>query len=264
MSLELKILAAILLAVAAAPGDLRAPALKANQSYAFNDTVSSKSSTAVTGTGLSYKLPDPSYVESTQKILRTISVIAFDDHGLPSQFRISYGENQAPESAVTVAGREFDVRVTPGAVDVTSKDARDLSSGDRSYVVNEATKFIDYLAASEEFTTLTLSTTDYQDISSQLISKLLGLPQDQVQKASIKREQNADSRTFDIRLVLVGGQNQHAGDVEMSGTMQIKDDWSSFDTLLQNKTTRSATYENTQIKIDTTWSIALSRQLDKQ
>jgi hypothetical protein len=60
--------------------------------------------------------------------------------------------------------------------------------------------------------------------------------------------------------------SEGGGDFQVSGTMTIETDWSSFDVVAESRTTRTSGSEEDQIQIviDTGWSFDLSRKMVKQ
>jgi hypothetical protein len=238
----------------------RPPVFKPNDTVTFKETLVSKSSIAMSGKGLGYQLPPGSETSSTQSTSRTVDFLAFDVSGSPTHFAIKYDSNDA-DNVNVLAGRVVEINADSGAVKVVAKDGKVLSDVQRKSATTDAQEVIASLEAFGQFASLQAAPVGAQKVSTRVVAGLLGLSMDQIKEASIKC---APDHNCELQAVILEGKDQGGGEVKMSGTMNVNQDWSTIDAHLDNKSTQTSTSGDMSVTIETTWSLVLSRKIEKQ
>jgi hypothetical protein len=240
--------------------DWPAPNFKSNETVTFKETVASKSSTVMSGKGLGYQLPPGGETTGTQSSARTVTFLETDARGNPTRFLIKYDSNDAG-NINGLAGRVVQVSADDGHVQVGPNDGKDLSEAQRRSVTADAEQLIDSLKAFGQFSAMQIAEGNFQNISPRVVAGLLGLTPDQIKEASIKL---VSDHNYELQAIFLGRKDQGGGEVKMSGTINVKKDWSSIDAHLENKSTQTSSSGDISFTLDTSWSLSLTRQITKQ
>jgi hypothetical protein len=245
----------LLLWLGQTPGALRPPIIQAHQTVKFVDQLTSTSRMAISGKGLGYTLPAPTTTDFSHTAAMRITFETLDAQGQPTRLLLKYDADGGG------ASRSVDIQLT-GDREVVTGDGKVLDDRDRKSALVDAHRVLDSLTAITAFSALPLIAGQSNEVDPEVMRGLLGLSPGQLRRARITRRAGGADNTYDLTLVVAPPNDHGDPDVEMSGTLAVKQDWSMVDARVNHKTSEESVSGDLQVRWDTTWSLTVTRRME--